>query len=145
MAGSISTLEELRLDSNQLTSLPSSIQNWKILKIFTASENSIQSKIFLENVFNCFMVVLPEEAREWTQIVHLSLRKNQLAEISPRIFTTWSKVQKIILSFNRLVELPETINFCASLTELDVCGNMITTIPETLRFCRNLKRLNIGE
>jgi Leucine-rich repeat (LRR) protein len=104
--------------------------------------------------------VLPQEACEWNQITHLSLQKNQLTTLPPQLFVSWTKVgvslaslspqccwlqaQKIILSFNRLTELPESIRSCALLSELDLCGNCLEGVPETLRFCRHLKRLNIG-
>jgi leucine-rich repeat protein SHOC2 len=42
LAGTIVTLEELRLDSNQLTALPANVGRWKSLKVFTASDNSLQ-------------------------------------------------------------------------------------------------------
>jgi Leucine-rich repeat (LRR) protein len=54
------------------------------------------------------------------------------------------QAQKISLSYNRLTELPDSIGSCSSLSELDVCGNLLEAIPETLRFCRRLVRLNIG-
>jgi leucine-rich repeat protein SHOC2 len=45
LAGNIITLEELRLDSNQLTALPTNVGRWKALKIFTANDNSLQGTI----------------------------------------------------------------------------------------------------
>jgi Leucine-rich repeat (LRR) protein len=87
---------------------------------------------------------LPEEAREWIHLTLLSLRKNQLSELSPRVFEGWGKLQKLSLGFNRLVELPDSISFCVSLSELDLCDNLLTALPESLRLCRQLRRLNIG-
>lgn len=45
LAGNIITLEELRLDSNQLTSLPTTVRNWKHLKIFSVSDNNLQGNL----------------------------------------------------------------------------------------------------
>lgn len=58
--GSMTSLEILHLDSNQITAFPTNTDGWTNLKTLTASENSIRGItflilfIFIYFVFICF-------------------------------------------------------------------------------------------
>lgn len=59
IAGDLNLLEELRLDTNHITSLPATVAHWTHLKVLTASGNSLTGE-YIHTFKLCLFVMLAE-------------------------------------------------------------------------------------
>lgn len=122
------SLEILNLSGNQLSSLPPDLPRLHKLRILFCSDN-----LFTE---------LPAVLGECAQLEMVGFKANQIhtlpaAALPPRL--RW-----LILTDNRLTELPPEIDNCFRLQKLMLAGNQLTALPETLANLKHLELLRIA-
>lgn len=129
-------LEELKLDDNQLLNIPPSIKNLTNLKNLDLYHN---------NLF-----FLPAEFWALSTLEELDLSENQLRSPSLEHSGTLTEgigrltnLRKLHLSSNKLRYLPKEIGLLTHLTELYVNHNNIHKLPETLWNLINLETLEL--
>eukprot|EP00602_Paraphysomonas_sp_CaronLab_P011789 CAMPEP_0185042626 /NCGR_PEP_ID=MMETSP1103-20130426/42460_1 /TAXON_ID=36769 /ORGANISM="Paraphysomonas bandaiensis, Strain Caron Lab Isolate" /LENGTH=458 /DNA_ID=CAMNT_0027582727 /DNA_START=8 /DNA_END=1384 /DNA_ORIENTATION=+ len=128
--GDMKSLEVLHLDSNQLTGFPSNTDGWTNLKTLTASDN--------------FIKVIPEEAIAWVSVVYINLRNNKIEALPGQIVRSWTKIERLYLSLNKIKELPDEIGYCQKIVELDMCSNVLDVVPSGIAMCTQLVLLNLA-
>lgn len=90
--GTMTSLEILHLDNNQITGFPSNTDGWTNLKTLTASENSIRGLCFFKKLLFIFHLEIPAEAMSWISLVYLNLRKNAIEQLPALVLKNWTKV-----------------------------------------------------
>jgi small GTP-binding protein len=122
----LSNLEELDLNSNQLSTVPESIAKLTHLNWLYLSSNQLTT--------------VPEAITKLTHLNRLDLRSNQLSTV-PEAITNLSNLKTLYLSSNQLSTVPEAIAKLSNLKELDLSSNQLTTVPEAISNLTNLKEL----
>jgi hypothetical protein len=122
------SLEVLDLSANQLSALPADFGRLSKLKIAFFSDN-----LFTE---------LPAVLADCKQLDMIGFKSNQINYIPenalPEI-TRW-----LILTNNKLRELPHAIGNCLRLQKVALAGNLLTELPVEMAACRNLELLRIS-
>ncbi|MFC1793198.1 leucine-rich repeat domain-containing protein [Planctomycetota bacterium] len=139
----------LRLESNQLTSLPPEIGNLKKLEHLYLSNNqlsSVQTEIFnLTNLRslrleNNQLSLLPAEIGNLKNLMYLDLESNQLtslpAEIGNLTNLTW-----LHLDGNQLTSVPAEFGNLTKLTRLYLQSNPLTSLPAEIFGLVSLREL----
>jgi Leucine-rich repeat (LRR) protein len=126
VVSSMPFIEILRLDSNQIVQLPSSVRDWSRLRAFSICNNNIAD--------------IPIQAASWTSLRVLRISHNRLTSLSPAC-GKWKLVQVVDLAFNRLEMLPPELSGCSSITRLDASGNALKTFPTGVISSPTLKYL----
>jgi len=122
------TLEYLDLSGNELTSLPYTFNVFNKLKILFLSDNK-----FTE---------FPEVLGQCNQLDIIGFKANHIETMSDTSLpknTRW-----LILTNNKLKQLPTTIGNCLRMQKLMLAGNQLTTLPDELANCKNLGLLRIS-
>lgn len=122
------TLEVLNMTDNKLSSLPSDFGKLKQLKILFLSDNQ-----FTE---------LPTVLADCPKLSMIGFRNNQIDKIvenSLPLSTRW-----LILTDNKLRELPNSIGNLTLLQKFMLSGNQLSSLPQTLSKCHNLELLRIA-
>ena len=122
------TLEILDLSGNHLSSLPEDFHRFHQLKILFLSDNKF--------------TVFPEVLGKCKQLEMIGFKANQLEFISEEalpVNTRW-----LILTNNKLQEVPKSIGKCARMQKLMLAGNQLKTLPSELKECKNLGLLRIS-
>ena len=86
--------------------------------------------------------VLPEELREFNEIIELTLNRNKLQEI-PSWISEFTKLEVFRADKNNLVEFPICLLLIPSLKEIHLGDNLIDAIPIDIDNLRNLETLNM--
>lgn len=126
----LTELEVLHLDNNQLTMFPGRTHLWTKLHTLTFADNAVQE--------------LPQEAAHWKSLQYINMKSNRIVELPGAALQSWTLVERLSASFNKLKALPETISFCQKLVELDLCNNLLEGVPAELAMCRDLQILNLA-
>ena len=117
----LSSLQELRLESNQLRALPADI----------FSGLSSLRRLYLGN--NQLTSLPPDVFSELTALHDLYLHNNQLTSLPVDLFAGLSSLRQINLHTNRLTNLPADIfSGLSSLTQLFLRNNKLTSLPADL-------------
>jgi len=122
------TLEILDLSGNNLTSLPNDFHRFHHLKILFLSDNKF--------------TIFPEVLGKCKQLDIIGFKANQIevfSESSLPANTRW-----LILTNNRLKELPESIGKCTRMQKLMLAGNQLQKLPIELKECKNLGLIRIS-
>ncbi len=117
------SLEIIDLSNNELTELPSTITDFKKLKILFLSFNK----------FSAFPSVLAN----FEHLKMIAFKSNQIKKIDENSFPI--SLKWLILTDNKIEEIPESIGNCQLLKKFVFAGNNIKKLPETISKCKNLE------
>lgn len=124
----VDTLEVLDLSQNQITELPADFGRLYKLKILFCSDNQF--------------TVLPEVLSDCLQLDTVGFKANSIHTVPPRSLNR--NLRWLILTNNRIAELPREIGSCHRLQKLMLAGNQLAALPDTLSQCLNLSLLRIS-
>ena len=122
------TLQILDLSGNNLSSLPPDFHRLHQLKILFLSNNDF--------------TLMPEVLGKCEQLDIIGFKSNKIEVVSENALP--SNTRWLILTNNRLRELPKSIGKCARMQKLMLAGNQLKTLPIELKECRNLGLLRIS-
>jgi len=121
------TLEILDLSHNKLSSLPD-LSRLKKLKIAFFS-------------FNQFSEV-PSAFKNCHNLYMLGMKGNQLAEFDEDILPL--SISWLILTDNRLTQLPDSIGDLTKLRKFPLAGNQLTALPNRMANCKELELIRLS-
>ena len=122
------TLELLDLSNNKLSQLPKKFKDLKKLKIVFLSSN-----LFTE---------FPTVFSECDNLTMIGFKSNQIKYIPEFVFP--KNIQWLILTDNRIEEIPKSIGTCLKLQKFGLAGNNLKNLPKEMESCRNLQLLRIS-
>lgn len=122
------TLEILDLSGNQLSSLPDDFTKLNKLKILFLSDNQF--------------TVFPEVLGKCSSITMIGFKSNQIHTIAEHALH--SEIRWLILTNNKLSQIPSSIGNCWNMQKLALAGNALTHLPIELSNCKNLGLLRIS-
>lgn len=147
-----SSLQSLSCGNNAITELPASIQSLVSLQKLTLSSNKLSTlpvgismlKVkVIELDQNLLGPKLPEEIFSGPvsdSLEELVLTNNRLEEL-PLSVGALSKLVRLLVSKNRLTVLPAHLGQLSKLQHLDAAENSITCVPEAIIACPSLNEL----
>ncbi|MCK9374441.1 MAG: protein kinase [Sulfuricurvum sp.] len=122
------TLEILDLSNNLLSTLPEGMSKLKKLKI----------AFFSNNHFTTF----PSSLKGCENLTMLGFKSNQIETFHENILP--HTISWLILTDNRLTQLPHSIGNLHKLQKCALAGNRITKLPDEMAACRNLELLRLS-
>lgn len=122
------SLEILDLSDNQLSSLPDELAKLTKLKIIFASNNSFR--------------VLPQVLGACENLEMIGFKSNQIQQIPADSLP--AKLRWLILTDNKIENLPDTLGERPRLQKLALAGNRLTALPQTLANAHNLELVRIS-
>jgi len=122
------TLEYLDLSGNSLSDLPENFGLLKKLKVFFCSDNNFKH--------------LPEVLADCPSLDIVGFKSNSIETIASGALNT--NLRWLILTNNKIAELPATIGNCSRMQKLMLAGNRLTVLPKELQNCLNLGLLRIS-
>lgn len=122
------TLEMLDLSRNLLSALPPDFGRLKRLKILFCSDNHF--------------TVLPEVLADCPELDIVGFKANSIETVPARALNP--NIRWLILTNNRISEIPAAIGNCHRMQKLMLAGNRLTALPNELSNCRNLSLLRIA-
>ncbi len=122
------TLEYLDLSDNNLSELPSNFGDFTKLKIAFFSNNQ-----FTE---------LPKVLAECPNLTMIGFRGNKISNFTEDALPL--KTQWLILTDNKIDEIPKSIGKCTLLQKMAIAGNNIKILPNEMANCINLELLRIS-
>ena len=127
--GSFKRLTKLELNSNELTTLPSSLE---------AVAPTLEILFLSENNFN----VIPEVVGKLSRLRMISLRGNCLTELSSTNIPT--SLIWLILTNNKISRIDPNVSKLKGLRKLMLSHNILTEIPSELGECKNLELFRLA-
>ena len=118
----------VRLNRNQLTTLPPEIRNLTNLEWLFLEDNQLTT--------------IPKEIWKLTNLRLLNLNNNQLTTLPPEIGNL-TKLRLLALRGNKLTNLPPKIGRLKNLKRLNLYYNQLTTLPPEIGKLKNLKDLDL--
>ncbi len=125
-AEGIGFIQEIYLDSNQITVVPDNLMAFRSLKIFSIARNQIRT--------------IPVKVSFPDSLKVLILNKNRISAI-PRNLEGLGRVKKLYLGDNPITELPGSFKGLEEVEILSLSGNKISKFPEKIEGLGNLKTL----
>lgn len=122
------TLEMLDLSGNAISELPADFGRLKKLKILFCSEN--------------LFTVLPEVLADCPLLDIVGFKSNRIEKVPAKALNP--NIRWLILTNNRVVELPAQIGNCSRMQKLMLAGNRLKELPVELGNCRQLSLLRIS-
>lgn len=122
------TLEILNLSGNALSALPDDLPRLHRLRVIFCSDN--------------LFTHVPEVLGRCPQLEMIGFKANQIATLSAAALPP--KLRWLILTDNRLRELPPELGSCTRLQKLMLAGNQLQHLPDELSHCKDLELLRIA-
>lgn len=122
------TLEILDLGRNQLTDLPDDLPRLKRLRVLFCTNNGFRHA--------------PAVTGQCESLEMLAFKSCQVEEIDAESFPPG--LRWLILTDNRIRQIPGTLGRCVALQKLMLSGNRLSTLPEGMSGCINLEMLRIA-
>ena len=122
-------MENLQVNNNNLTFLPSEIGNLSNLKVLYLNENDLTS--------------IPIELVNLTTLEELHLSYNDFAEFPHEVISI-PNLQKLTIDVNNLDSIPPQIENFPVLKSLDLSFNNLSTLPSEIGNITNLEYLYLG-
>jgi Leucine-rich repeat (LRR) protein len=148
----VSSLEEIHLQRNRITTVPDGIGRFTGLKKLTLNYNQIvqvqpglgQLKKLEElSLYQNKLQEIPPGIYELNSMKAVDLYYNQIQQVNPRI-SNLRNLQILYLSNNQITSLPESLGEMNNLYGLYLHNNKISYLPEKLAALSNLKVLRIN-
>ena len=150
--GNLSSLIDLRLHDNQLSSIPPEIgdlTNLQDLDLFNNNLNNLPPEIGnLSNLrylllYNNQLDNLPSEVGNLSKLERLIINDNLLNNLPPEIGSL-TELRWLVASNNKLSSLPSEIGDLINLVNLIVDNNQLKVFPSLINDLANLGTLNIS-
>jgi hypothetical protein len=122
------SLEILNLSGNRLSSLPDDLHRLHRLRVIFCSDNDFTR--------------VPEVLGRCANLEMIGFKTNQISELPAAALP--ARLRWLILTDNRLHELPAEIRKCSRLQKLMLAGNQLQRLPDELADCKNLELLRIA-
>jgi hypothetical protein len=122
------TLQILNLSGNALDSLPDDLPRLHKLRVIFCSDN--------------LFTHVPEVLSRCPQLEMVGFKANLIETLSAAALPP--RLRWLILTDNRLRELPPEIGRCTRLQKLMLAGNQLQHLPDELSYCQNLELLRIA-
>ncbi len=122
------SLEILNLSGNALSSLPDDLPRLHKLRVIFCSDNRFTR--------------VPEVLGRCANLEMIGFKANQIKELPAAALPP--KLRWLILTDNRLRELPARIGACSRLQKLMLAGNRLEQLPAELAACTRLELLRIA-
>ena len=122
------TLELLDLSGNQLSFLQPDFEKFTKLKI----------AFFSDNLFTEY----PEVLAQCPLLEMVGFKANMISTISEKAIS--KNIRWLILTNNRMTQLPKSIGNCTRLQKVALAGNQLTSLPIEMAQCKNLELLRIS-
>ena len=122
------TLEMLDLSGNHLRSLPDDLPRLRALRILFCSGNPFET--------------LPAVLGRCAGLDIIGFKANAIEHIPADALPP--DLRWLILSDNRIAQLPETLGACHRLQKLALAGNRLATLPASIARCERLELLRLS-
>jgi hypothetical protein len=122
------SLEILNLSGNQLSSLPDDLSRLHKLRIIFCSDN-----LFTE---------LPEVLGRCKSLTMVGFKANQISRVPDAALAP--TLRWLILTDNRIQNLPSSIGQCKQMQKLMLAGNQLSELPVELANCAQLELLRLS-
>ena len=122
------SLEILNLSGNALSSLPDDLPRLHKLRVLFCSDN--------------LFTVLPEVLGRCKSLTMVGFKANQISDIPDAALGP--SLQWLILTDNRIQQLPRSIDQCRQMQKLMLAGNQLTDLPVELTGCTQLELLRLS-
>jgi hypothetical protein len=122
------SLEILDLSNNQLSTLPDEISQLHKLKIIFAFQNRFE--------------ILPEAIGKCKNLEMVGFKSNQIKTVPAKSLP--KKLRWLILTDNKISNLPDCLGERPRLQKLALAGNQLTELPQTLKNLNNLELIRIS-
>ena len=123
------SLEILDLSNNRLSSLPDNLAKLHRLKILFCSNN--------------LFTHLPEVLGQCPNLTMIGFRANQISHIPSASLP--KLLRWLVLTDNKIQELPDSIGECQHLEKLMLAGNQLSHLPNAMAACGKLALLRIAQ
>ncbi|KAK4473445.1 hypothetical protein MN116_002814 [Schistosoma mekongi] len=146
------TLEECRLDANQIKELPKNFFRLKRIRLLTLSDNELTrlptgigsfSNLVELDISRNDISELPESIRFCDSLQSLDVSNNPLQSL-PSGFCQLRNLRVLCLNDISIAELPEEIGSLQLLEKLELRDNCLKTIPDSFADLINLEFLDLG-
>ncbi|KAL7053037.1 hypothetical protein AAHC03_026277 [Spirometra sp. Aus1] len=124
------TLEECRLDANQIKDLPNSLFRLEKLRVFSISDNELTK--------------IPPLIGNFIDLVELDISRNDINEL-PTSLRFCKSLQKLDISNNPLNSLPEGFSQLENLRELNLNDVSLFQLPQDFGALTRLRKLELRE
>ncbi len=148
----LSSLKELDLSNNNLSSISLQISQLSYLEILSVQKNDL---ITLPNTLsrlshlrkisaydNC-LSILPNTLGGLRSLQGLMLASNKL-QVLPDSFCDLIALKVLDVSQNKITQLPNRIGSLVELHTLNIKNNLLKTIPDSIKELRKLRKLDIS-
>lgn len=122
------SLEVLNLSGNRLSTLPADLARLHKLRIVFCSDNQFTS--------------VPEVLDTCTQLEMIGFKSNRIQHLPAKALPP--RLRWLILTDNRLQQLPAELGDCAYLQKLMLAGNQLRALPESMAKLQRLELLRIA-
>jgi hypothetical protein len=120
------SLETLNLTGNRLSGLPDDLPRLKKLRILFCSDNEFRH--------------VPPVLADCPELSMVAFKSNRIEEVS----ALPASLRWLILTDNRIRELPASIGACLPLQKLMLSGNRLERLPDEMAACGNLELVRLA-